>query len=156
MRVRAHEAHMGEIKNAELKIKNDGMPGKAGQSGGDPAAARFKMTFSTVMAGCWHKNGTRCYPVMDCIPLMTLFLAVSAQFRLFERIFGKKGQIRRPTSHCETLAERSFYSKATAAEGRGARIAGRLHLRAGESNVRSRQTEGNGGNRRKSVDIRVG
>jgi len=30
---------------------------------------------------------------MDCIPVIQLLLAVFGQFRLFEGIFGKKGQI---------------------------------------------------------------
>jgi hypothetical protein len=81
------------MKNVKLRIKNDGMPGNAGQSGGGPAAVLFKMTFLAVTAECWQKNGRGCYPVIDCIPLIQLFLRVFGQFRLFEWIFRKRPEL---------------------------------------------------------------
>jgi len=64
---------MLEIKNSELKIKNDEMRGKAGPSSDEAASTFCKMTFLPVMAGSWHKKRNRRYPVMDCIPLIQLY-----------------------------------------------------------------------------------
>jgi hypothetical protein len=84
---------MGEIKNAELKIKNDEAPGKAGQSGGDPAAAFFKMTFSTVMAGCWHKNRNSVTPLWTAFHLYNYFWRFLCNFGIFENFEAKKPKL---------------------------------------------------------------
>jgi len=85
MSVRAREAHM--------ENKDDGMREIAGQSGSDPAVAFFKMTILAVMAEVWHKRRERCYPLMDCFPLMQLFFMVFEQFGGLDRFFQKNGQI---------------------------------------------------------------
>jgi hypothetical protein len=86
---------MPGIKNAELKIKNDGKPGNTGLSGGDPAAAPFKMTFLAVMAEVWHKRGRGCYPAVDCIPLITKYFTFWGDFGGFDGFLDKIDKMNR-------------------------------------------------------------
>jgi len=54
MRVRAREAHIGEIKNAELEIKNDGMRGKRAR---EASRRRGGFRFDRAAAsGRWKKR----------------------------------------------------------------------------------------------------
>jgi len=64
MRIPAHEAHIGEIKNAELKIKNDGAQdiGMLGKKAREASRRRGSFRFGRAAASTkWKKPAVFVY-----------------------------------------------------------------------------------------------